>query len=296
MKKILGSIVITVGMFGAPSAQAILPVTDVAHITATAAGHSAVSSAVAADAAVNTAGHATTNATGVAGWAQDLANFVEEKVKWVNEQVHWLKTETELGQSVMTLMDTKEKVQTSINKLDGIRLTGEKYLNDSMDTGEGYLPDDYQSGMANVLAEVSPFPGKTHLSTNFQTFTKFITGVTGDSDDLLDDQISRAALNRAMAELAYMQGSMRHTKMVGMATEISKAVEAKDVMDLQARIQLMQAQVENEHTKVTSMLLMQGAQADVERLKEKQMRLKALQMSPQDIVVGVLTAGAAWNM
>lgn len=296
MKKILGSIVITIGMFGAPSAQAILPVTDVAHIAATAAGHTAVSSAIAADAAVNTAGHAATNATGVAGWAQDLANFVEEKVKWVNEQVHWLKTETELGQSVMTLMDTKEKVQTSIDKLNGVRLTGQHYLNGSMDVGDGYLPDDYQSGMANALAGVSPFPAKTGLVDNFKKFTSFITGVDGDSDDMLDDQINRAALNRSMAELAYMQGSMRHASMVGMSAEIDAAVEAKDVMDLQARIQLMQAQVENEHTKVTSMLLMQGAQADVERLKEKQARLNALKMSPTDAVIAVVTGAAAWNM
>lgn len=277
MRKITGVVVLTIGLSHMTTAFATgIPVVDGAHIGATASGHASTAGAT------------------VAGWAKDMANFIETKAKWVQEKVHWVKNETELGQTVMTLLDTKDKVQESIDKMDGVRKQGQAALKQELDMGDGYLPDHYDQQLKLVDAGLGN--GKTvDVLSTFQKVALHITDAVGiTSDDVLEENNKQAGLNRSLAEMAYTQGSMRHAYLVGMESDINSAEEAKDIMDVQARIQLMQTQVANEQIKVNSLAVLQASQEAVERQRRKEARLESLKM--KDMLVSGATALAVWNM
>jgi len=297
MKKMIGVIVLTTGLIGASNVYAILPVTDVAAITAIGVSSSAITGAISANTGVNTAGFADNAATTSAGWVQDMTNFVETKVKWVEDKLEAFKTETVLGQSLMTAMDGVDKLKTQINKLDGIRDNAKLALSNRLDPNNQVLPYDYTEGLNKFQANMNTGGGTAGALNTFQNIVLSITDSVGlTSDNFMDEDTARASYNRALAETAYRQAGDRRADVVAGQIAIENATEAKDIQDAQARMAGLQLDTLNEQIRVQSLILMTSAQDAVQRQKSKQQRLLTMEVTPKSMLVSAVAAGVAWNI
>jgi len=267
---------------------------------------------------VNSAGHAETAATTLAGWIEDAKNFIEEKKKWVEEQINWFKTETQLGQTVMELSAVKDEAKKAMEMVNGLRVAGKAALNSEakLGMGDGYLPDEYAKALQNTKAgapansvdrdgnpitvDIDGNPIGTdggQVLTIFDKVKAHVAAAVGlNSDDKMQDNTDQAALNRTLAELAYKLAAKRQPVLKNFSKEIdTRAKEQKDTADISARIQVEQALLLNEQIKVASLQLLERAQARVEKQREKQQRLQTLELKPMDIVTAAIIV-KPWDM
>lgn len=276
MKKMLGVTVLVGSLLSIPTAHALVPVTDAAHIAASGIGH------------------ATTNGTNVAGWAQRVADFIKETQKWVQEKVHWVKNETELGKTVMELSKANDILQDAYDGATDLRNLGSDSIQAEITAQQGYLPDSYEEGMKFAIGGAG---NGVDLSGAFGNLMGHIADAANlTSDQKLEQNQMQSALNRSLAELAYKQASGRRPNLEALADNIDHdAKDLKDTADLQARILAQQALIANEQIKVSSLILLQEAQYRVEKQREKERRLETLSM-PDGVIGTAVAAGVAWAM
>lgn len=276
MKRNIRTLILIGTLLFGSAAHAVVPVVDPGHIAATGIGH------------------ATTNATNVAGWAQRIADFIKETQKWIQEKVHWVKNETELGKTVMELSKANDILQDAYDGATDLRNLGSNSLQSELAAQNGYLPDSYEEGMKFAIGEAG---NGVDLSGAFGGVMGHIAdGANLTSDQKLEDNQRQSALNRSLAELAYKQASGRRPNLEALIDNIDHdAKDLKDTADLQARIQAQQALIANEQIKVNSLILLQEAQYRVEKQREKERRIETLSM-PSGVLGTAVAAGVAWAM
>jgi hypothetical protein len=268
--------------------------------------------------AATVAGHINTAATTLAGWIKDAENFIDTKIKWVKEQINWFKTETQLGQTVTELLGLKAEAEKAMEKVNGLRTAGQAALNSEakIGMGDGFLPDEYATALQNTKAgapansvdrdgnpitvDIDGNPIGTdggQVLTIFDKVKAHVAAAAGlNSDEKMQDNTDQAALNRALAELAYKQAAARQPVIKNFSTDIdTRAKEQKDTADISARIQVEQALLQNEQIKVASLQLLERAQVRVEKQREKQQRLQTLELKPMDIVTAAIIV-KPWDM
>lgn len=87
---------------------------------------------------------------------------------------------------------------------------------------------------------------------------------------------NQVALNRALGEEGYKRASQRIASIQVLLDRISGAPDAKDVMDLQARIQAEQVMVQNESVKLAMLVQLQQAQREIEEQQAREMSIQFL--------------------
>jgi len=203
--------------------------------------------------------------------AQEIMNHVETIAKW-KEQYDQMK------EQIDELQQQNQKLQQTFNSLNGVRGMA-SLINDP--AARRYLPDEWQATMDAMMGGGGQYAG---LSGSFsqilaatQTESAAALGLTGESANAYEAMRKQAAMNRTVGEEGYRQASKRFDKLQQLIERINSASDAKDIADLQARIQAEQVMQQNESTKLALVAQLKDAQKDILNAQATSRRMKARQ-------------------
>ncbi|MDP2027519.1 P-type DNA transfer protein VirB5 [Sulfuriferula sp.] len=134
-----------------------------------------------------------------------------------------------------------------------------------------YLPDDYQTILDSGYGNSAAIRASAKVLGVDETYM----GAATDAAKAFNSNATQAALNRATTEAGYKQASDRFATIQVLLDKVSAAPDAKDIADLQARIQAEQVMMQNESVKLNMMGQLAQAQRDLAAQRSIEMRMKA---------------------
>ncbi len=191
--------------------------------------------------------------------AANLANSLQQVIAW-GKQYAQMKEQFENMQQQL------QQAQQTFTSLNGARGMESLVNNPAL---RQYLPSDYQSilnggyGNSNSIRAASKLYGIENTTLN----------PNSAGAKLFESQANQAALNRAMNEEAYKQAGQRFSSIQVLLDKVGNAPEAKDIADLQARIQAEQVMLQNENVKLNMLAQLQQSQRDLAAQQSKEIRM-----------------------
>jgi type IV secretion system protein VirB5 len=183
----------------------------------------------------------------------------------VQQVFAWGKQYAQMGQQYSQLVNTYNQAVTTHNSMNGARGMESLVNNPVL---RRYLPNEWSQTM-NLLNSPGGYTGLQSKINGIRSAAQ-ITSITDtglDPDSATGRAFvgaqNQAAMNRALSEEGYKQASDRITSIQSLIDKVGDAPEAKDVADLQARIQAEQVMVQNELVKLHLMAQLQQAQRDI---------------------------------
>jgi type IV secretion system protein VirB5 len=139
-----------------------------------------------------------------------------------------------------------------------------------------YLPSDYST----ILTQgVGQWQAIYNAAQKFDISNSSLSG-SSDVAQAFQAVAKQAAINRAGAELAYSTASQRFLDIQVLLDKVNNAPDAKDMADLQGRIQAEQVMMQNEANKLQMLQQLASAQRDLQNQQAREISLKALSGSP----------------
>ena len=202
---------------------------------------------------------------------QDMVNHVETIAKWKAQY-------DQMKEQFDKLQEQYQQLQQTYQSLNGVRGMAD-VVNDPQ--ARRYLPDEWQ---ATMDAMTSGGGGKyAGLSGSFDQILAAMkplsaanAGIGGESATAYTSTQKQAAMNRAIGEEGYKQASKRFDTIQQLLEKIKSAPDAKDIQDLQARIQTEQVMQQNEQTKLQLVSQLQQAQRDIQNQQAGERQMKSL--------------------
>ena len=171
------------------------------------------------------------------------------------------------GLQFQQMQQQLQRMQQQFDSLNGSRGMANLVNNPA---ARQYLPADYQtilnSGYGNSAA-IRPTHGCLMTDTTL--------GATTDAARAFQSSGNQAAFNRATAEEGYRQASQRFSTIQVLLDRVNNAPDAKDMADLQGRIQAEQVMMQNESAKLAMLSQMQQAQRDLAYQQAAEIRMKS---------------------
>lgn len=134
-----------------------------------------------------------------------------------------------------------------------------------------YLPADYQiilnSGYGNS--------GIIRANSKIYGINQTAIGANTDTARLFEANAMQAAVNRATAEAGYYQASRRFNDIQVLLDQINTSPDAKDIADLQARIQAEQVMLQNESIKLDMLAQLREAQRSLAAQQAVEISMKS---------------------
>jgi type IV secretion system protein VirB5 len=195
---------------------------------------------------------------GYAQWAViDAANLGQA----VQQVAAWGKQLTEMRNQLM-------QAKATFDSINGARGMQNLVNNPAL---RKYLPPDYQTllsggygSSAAIRAKMKVFGiEKTKLSPN------------SDAAKAFEKTANQAALNQATGEAAYTAASKRFDDIQVLLNKVGNAPQAKDMQDLQGRIQAEQVMLQNETVKLQMMAQLHQSQKDLGMQQAAEIRMKS---------------------
>lgn len=185
--------------------------------------------------------------------AASLAQAMQQVVAW-SKQFEQMKSQ----------LAQQEKQYGNLN---GVRGMGSLANNPSL---RQYLPSNYQSILNNG------YGNSAAIRSSSKVYGIEGTGLSASSDTAksFEANANQAAINRAVAEDGYAQASARFSGIQTLLDKINDAPDAKDIADLQARIQAEQVMQQNEQTKLMMFGQLAQAQRDLQAQKSREISMK----------------------
>jgi type IV secretion system protein VirB5 len=202
--------------------------------------------------------------------AANLANSVQQVLAWGQQY-------TQMAQQYSQLVQQYNQTVTTFNSMNGVRGMASLVNNPAL---RRYLPNEWNQAM-NLLSTPG---GYTNLQTSINGIRNAArivdvnsTGLDPNSDvgRAFQGQQNQAAMNRALSEEGFKQASDRITAIQTLIDSVNGVPDAKDVADLQARIQSEQAMVQNESVKLQLMAQLQQAQRDIQDQQSREILMKS---------------------
>ena len=194
----------------------------------------------------------------------------------VQQVVSWGKQYTQMAQQYTQLVNSYNQAVATHNSMNGARGMETLVNNPAV---RRYLPNEWEQAMSLLNAP----GGYTGLQSRINGI-RSAAQITGIGDTSLDPNSpagrafvgaqNQAAMNRALSEEGYKQASDRITAIQTLIDKVGDAPDAKDVADLQARIQAEQAMVQNELVKLHLMAQLQQAQRDIQAQQAREISMR----------------------
>ena len=185
----------------------------------------------------------------------------------VTQSINQLKAWSEQKAQMVVQIDQQFKQLSSMN---GKRNWGSLAQDPNV---KNYLPQTYDSMLKNGVGNSTDIRNANRVATNSEL------GLTpGTRDyDRFEAQAQQAANNRAAAEMAYNRITQRFANIQALTEAINQAEDAKDVADLQARLQVELVGVNNEQNQLQALAQLSQSQKDLisQQIKEEQMKPRA---------------------
>lgn len=187
--------------------------------------------------------------------ATNLAQQIQQVAAW--------------GQQFQQMQQQYQQLQTTFNSLNGIRGMASLVNNPAL---RKYLPADYQSILNNGYGNWASIRSAAKLMGIENTSLN----PNSDAAKAFESNANQVAINRAMAEAGYAQASQRFDTIQVLLDKLDQTPDAKDVAELQARIQAEQVMMQNEQTKLMMLSQLAQAQNEMANQRAKEISLKAL--------------------
>lgn len=183
-----------------------------------------------------------------------------------------------LAQSIQQVAAWSQQYQQMVSQIEqqrrtfesgfGVRNMGSLVNNPA---SRQYLPAEYQQILRGGVGQ---WEAIRNASRRFDVAT---TRLAPDSDtvQVFQQNGNQAAINRASAEMAYSTASQRFADIQVLLDRVNNAPDAKDMADLQGRIQAEQTMMQNEANKLQSMALLAQAQRDIQAQQSREIRMKS---------------------
>lgn len=187
----------------------------------------------------------------------DVANLAQA----VQQVVAW-------GQQYQQMVQQYQQLQAQFNSLNGSRGMASLVNNPQL---RKYLPSDYQTILNNGYGNWQSIRNSAKVFDVNQTGL----GSTTDTYKAYEANAKQAALNRATSEEGYKQASDRFDTIQVLLDKVNDAPDAKDMADLQARIQAEQVMMQNEQVKLAMLSQLAQAQRDLAIQAAAERRMKS---------------------
>lgn len=203
----------------------------------------------------------------------DLSNLYNTAA----QVVAWGKQYEQMATQYTTLVQQYNQAVTAYNSIKGIRGMASLVNNPTL---RRYLPNEWSQAM-NLMNTAGGYSSLSGSINSIKTAAKILgiedTGLDANSASgraFVGSQ-NQAAMNRAMAEEGYRQASDRITAIQALIDKVDGVPDAKDVADLQARIQGEQAMIQNETVKLALMSQLQQAQRDIQYQQAREISIQS---------------------
>lgn len=180
---------------------------------------------------------------------------------------------TAWAQQYQQMVEQIEQMQQAYNNLNGVRNMGSLVNNPA---SRKYLPDDYQTILSNGVGQ---WEAIRDAARKFDMATSSLAA-SSDAAQAFEQVAKQAAINRAGAEEAYKMASYRFSDIQVLLDRVNSAPDAKDIADLQGRIQAEQVMMQNEANKLQMLAQLASAQRDLQSQQAREISMKALKGSP----------------
>lgn len=135
-----------------------------------------------------------------------------------------------------------------------------------------YLPAEYQTMLNQGVGQ---WEAIRNASRRFDVSGTTLAS-TSDAARAFNQYANQAAINRASAEMAYNSASQRFGDIQVLLDKVNYAPDAKDMEDLQGRIQVEQVMMQNEANKLQMLQQLAAAQRDLQVQQSKEISMKSL--------------------
>lgn len=177
------------------------------------------------------------------------------------------------AQQYQQMVQQFQQLQQQYSSLNGVRGMANLVNNPAL---RQYLPADYStilnSGYGNwaQIRATAKLVGIENTSLN----------PGSDAGKAFEAGAKQAALNRATSEDAYAKASQRFNDIQVLLDKVNDSPDAKDMADLQGRIQAEQVMMQNESVKLAMLGQLAQAQRDLQQQQSREISIKALSGSP----------------
>ena len=180
---------------------------------------------------------------------------------------------TAWAQQYQQMVQQIGQLQQQYQNLSGVRNMGSLVNNPA---ARQYLPADYQTILSQGVGQWQAIYNAT------KKIDISDTSLSNSSDvaQAFQAVAKQAAINRAGAEEGYKTASQRFSDIQVLLDKINAAPDAKDIADLQARIQAEQVMMQNEANKLAMLQQLASAQRDLQQQQAREISMKALKGSP----------------
>lgn len=184
----------------------------------------------------------------------NLAQQIQQVASWV--------------QQYQQMVDQFNQMKAQYDSLNGSRGMASLVNNPAL---RKYLPDDYQTILNSGYGNSTAIRASAKVLGVDETYIDAAT----DTAKAFDSNATQGALNRATAEEGYKQASKRFDTIQVLLDKVNAAPDAKDIADLQARIQAEQVMMQNENVKLNMMAQLAQAQRDLAAQRAIEINMKS---------------------
>lgn len=171
------------------------------------------------------------------------------------------------GQQFQQMTSQFTQMQQQYNSLNGSRGMGNLASNPAL---RQYLPSDYKSILSNGYGNSAAI----RSSSKVYGIENTSLNAGSDTAKAFEANANQAAINRAVAEDGYAKASARFADIQTLLDKVNNAPDAKDIADLQARIQAEQVMQQNEQTKLMMFGQLAQAQRDLQDQQSREISIK----------------------
>lgn len=182
----------------------------------------------------------------------------------------WAAQASDMAQQLSQLKQQYDQLQTTYNSLNGARGMGSLVNNPAL---RQYLPSNYQQILNSGYGNSSSIREASKVFDINQT----TLGANTDAANAFNSNANQAAINRATAEEGYQRASNRFADIQVLLDKVNESHDAKDIADLQARIQAEQVMMQNESNKLAMLGQLAQAQRDLAAQRATEIGMKATQ-------------------
>lgn len=202
--------------------------------------------------------------------APAMLNQIEVMAQWAAQY-------GQMAQQISSLQQQYQQLQQTYTSMNGIRGMA-NVVNDP--AARRYLPDEWQATMnAMQSGGGNKYPSLSgsfdQILAAMQPMDANTAKLGGNTATAYTGAQRQAAMNRAIGEEGYRQASRRFDSIQQLVDKINQSPDAKDIADLQARIQAEQVMQQNEATKLQLVAQLQQAQRDIQAQQALERRLKS---------------------
>lgn len=166
------------------------------------------------------------------------------------------------------MVEQIDEMKKAYENLNGARGMGSLVNNPA---SRKYLPDEYQDILTNGVGQWEAIRAAAKKFDVAQTSLS----ASSDAAKAFNQIAKQAALNRAGAEEAYKTASKRFSDIQVLLDRVNSAPDAKDIADLQARIQAEQVMMANEANKLQMLAQLSSAQKDLHNQQVNEISMKS---------------------